>query len=182
MLAAEQPATFQQNPRERSPPRELFHLPLLWNVFKKLCSATTPKKKSWVCKPRRRRHRQPNLTWNSLGKLRLRLTYGKKKGKKTIIKKMEKCGWGHFFQGCWRVCKWSETLRVASGWARGWTGTLHLGHMCLQRGQEKHGPRAKSSLRLFFFLWSKKKKSRKEKKKEKKKMYWVASCPSNHLT
>lgn len=165
MLGAEQPATFQQNPRE------LFHLPLLWNVFKKLCSAPTPKKKkkSWVCKPRRRRHRQPNLTWNSLGKLRLRLSYGKKKGKKTIIKKMEKCGWGHFFQGCWRVCKWSETLRVASGWARGWTGTLHLGHMCLQRGQEKQGPRAKKlSASLFFFYEAKKKiqKGKKEGKKE----------------
>lgn len=73
-------------------------------------------------------------------------------------KRNEKCGWGCFFQSSWRVCKWSETLRVASGWAWGWIGTLHLGHMCLQRGQEKQGWRAKTSLCVSFFPLSELKK------------------------
>lgn len=71
---------------------------------------------------------QPYFSWNSLG------SWGYIFLMET--KRNEKCGWGCFFQGPWRVCKWSETLRVASGWAWVWIRTLHLGHMCRQQGQK----------------------------------------------
>lgn len=70
-------------------------------------------------------------------------------------KRNEKCGWGCFFRGPWRVCKWSETLGVASGWAWVWIRTLHLGHMCRQQGQKDGDAEPKPepkplSLWLFF--------------------------------
>lgn len=85
---------------------------------------------------------QPYFSWNSLGNWGYIFL--------TETKRNEKCGWGCFFQGPWRVCKWSETYGVASGWAWVWIGTLHLGHMCRQQGQKFGDPEPKIPSRDSF--------------------------------
>lgn len=77
---------------------------------------------------------QPYFSWNSLGSWGCIFLMETKRN--------EKCGWGCFFQGPWRVCDLRHSGWV-SGWGWVWIGTLHLGHMCFQQGQ-KDVPRTNS--------------------------------------